>query len=469
MCRPELPSIIEVIVPHSTSADMNSSLNKVFRLVRNGDLDGLKAFFSTDDTIDLNQVNPSTKLTPLMVACNRPSFNLPMIELLIEKGAEVDYQYRDYNGGHSALIKAVENGKVEAVKCLIKHGAQVDYIYKGESVLNFGCGKGNVEVVKALLEAEGIQGTDIPVGVLISAILSESSDMVQLLLDHGAQVNPTADGETSALMLASGIRKGEIVKMLLERGAKVDLHNESKAFALMLAARRGNVEVVKELLERGADVNLKGKGGSTALLSVLLDMEWGIPQQSIVDIVKLLLEYGADVKVRDDDNRTTIHAAIITKSAEIVKLLLDKDKDLVNQDGSMDLHNALMFGSPDIVQILLDAGADPNSESYGKTPLMSSVLNINTAKMLIDSGANVNLQDNEGGYAMLYVIKEENYEVVEFLLEEGADVSLQADNGDSVASILQRDSKQILVSKTSNINNYINNIPFLYTLRPVSK
>ena len=287
--------------------------------------------------------------------------------------------------------------------------------------------------------------------------------MVQLLLDHGAQVNPTADGETSALMLASGIRNGEIVKMLLERGAKVDLHNESKAFALMLAARRGNVEVVKELLERGADVNLKGKGGSTALLSVLLDMEWGIPQQSIVDIVKLLLEYGADVKVRDDDNRTTIHAAIITKSAEIVKLLLDKDKDLVNQDGSMDLHNALMFGSPDIVQILLDAGADPNSESYGKTPLMSSVLNINTAKMLIDSGANVDAQDNEGGYAMLYAIKEKNYEVVEFLLEKGADVSLQADNGDSVASILQRDSKQILVSKTSNINNYINNIPFLYT------
>ena len=190
--------------PHSTSADMSSSLNKVFRLVTNGDMDGLKAFFSTDDTIDLNQMNPSTKLTPLMVACNRPSVNLPMIELLIVKGAEVDYQY---HGGY----------------------------------------------------------------------------------------------------------------------------------------------------------------------------------------------------------------------------------------------------------------ADPNSESYGKTPLMSSILNINTAKMLIDSGANVNLQDNEGGYAMQYAIKEENYEVVEVLLEKGADVTLCTDNGDSVASILQRDSKQILVSETSNINNYINNIPFLYT------
>ena len=472
---------------------MSSSLNKVFRLVRNGDLDGLKAFFSTDDTIDLNQVNPSTELTPLMVACNRPSVNLDIIELLIVKGAEVDYQYE---GGYSALMKAVEDGKVEIVKCLIKHGAQVDLKDNCRmSVLNVGCKKGNVKVIKALLEVEGIQDklisgevcncslldmyystflcpfntaiehkhielvkwlldsymdTDIPVGALFSAIMSQSSEMVQLLLDHGGttQVHPTADGETSALMLASNHRNSEIVKMLLEKGAKVDLHNESKVFALMLAARQGNVEVVKELLERGADVNLKGKRGSTALLSVLSADGRIVPQQSKIAIVKLLLEYGADVKVQDDDNWSPIHEAISKKSAEIVKLLLDKDKEIINQQdqfGCYPLKRAITI-LPDIVQLLLDRGADPNQDDGGETPLMSSVYDVNIAKMLIACGANVNLQSNNGACAMLNAIYQRKYEVVEFLLEEGADITLQADNGDSVAGILQRDSKKILVS-----------------------
>ena len=480
---------------------MSSSLNKVFRLVRNGDLDGLKAFFSTDDAIDLNQVNPSTELTPLMVACNRPSVNLDIIELLIVKGAKVDYQY---HGGYSALMKAVEDGKVEAVKCLIKHGAQVDLEDKcGTSVLNVGCEKGNVEIVKVLLEVEGVQDelisggmsscclddmdysftrcpfntaikhkhielvkwllilesgtcivTDIPVGALFSAIMSQSSEMVQLLLDHGgtAQVNPTADGETSALMLASYHGNIEIVKMLLEKGAKSDLHNGSKVFALMLAASQGNVEVVKELLERGADVNLKGKGGSTALLSVLSVDDRIVPQQSKIAIVKLLLERGADVKVQDDDNCSPIHEAISIKSADIVKLLLDKDKEILNQQdnsGKYPLKKAINYRSPDndIVHLLLDAGADPNiQDNGGQTPLMSSVNHVNTAKILIDSGADVNLQDNNGRYALLEAINQKRYEVVELLLEKDADYTLCTNNGDSAASILQRDSKQILVS-----------------------
>ena len=454
-CELESPPLTSVEVTHvstgpivtlSTGMSSAAGLNKVFRLVRNGDLDDLNAFFSTDDTIDVNQVNQDTKLTPLMLACNRPSVNLDIIELLIVKGAEVDYQY---NGGYSALMKAVEDVKVEVVKCLIKHGAQVDLKdSRGKSVLSVGCKKGNVEIVKVLLEVEGVQDelisggmssgsingimnistqlcpfntaieqkhielvkwlldsymvTDIPVGALFSAIKSQCSEMVQLLLDHGgtAQVNPTADGETSALMLASYHGNSEIVKMLLEKGAKVNLHNENEVFALTLAAGQGNVEVVKELLERRADVNLKGKGGSTALLSVLSPDDHVVHQQSKIAIVELLLEYGADVKVQDDDKHSPIHEAIIKKSAEIVKLLLDKDKVIINQQdqfGCYPLKRAIKY-LPDIVQLLLDRGADPNQDDGGETPLMSSVYDVNIAKMLIASEANVNLQSNNGGY-----------------------------------------------------------------------
>ena len=47
--------------------------------------------------------------------------------------------------------------------------------------------------------------------------------------------------------------------------------------------------------------------------------------------MKLLLEHGADVKVQNDHKGPPIHEAISKKSAEIVKLLLAKDKEILNQ------------------------------------------------------------------------------------------------------------------------------------------
>ena len=137
----------------------SSDYLKLFKLVRNGDVNGLETFLSAPDVIDLNHENERTHLTPLMVACIRPSSNLEVIDLLIEKGAEVDYQTKDHYKSNSALMKAAGDGNVEAVKCLIKHGAQVDMKNENrKSALEFGCVNGNVEVVKVLLEVEGVKG-----------------------------------------------------------------------------------------------------------------------------------------------------------------------------------------------------------------------------------------------------------------------------------------------------------------------
>ena len=97
---------------------MNKTL---FQLVRSDDLDGLKTLLSTNEEITLNEENPKTLFTPLMVACNRPISNLEVISLLIKKGALVDYQS---GYGPSSFLLAIEQGNVEA--CLIKHKAKVD-------------------------------------------------------------------------------------------------------------------------------------------------------------------------------------------------------------------------------------------------------------------------------------------------------------------------------------------------------
>ena len=282
-----------------------SDYTKHFQLVKSGSYD-LRSFLSLsrDHPINLNLVDLTTYLTPLMVASKSNQSRSDIIQLLIEKGAEVDYQY---NHQDSALMRAVEGGNREAVQTLIRCSARVDLENsEGKSALEIACEKGNAEIVNAFLEAEGIRGGKevdykdgysvshspfniavkynhiksvkkllrrvkvIPVDALLLAIYNNSSEMVGLLLDH----------------VDDGYDNSGMVKML------DDFRKKYKVSALMLAASQGNVEVVKELLEGGADVNLKGKGGSTALLSVLSAENYVVRQQSKVDIVKLLLNRG---------------------------------------------------------------------------------------------------------------------------------------------------------------------------------
>ena len=199
-----------------------SDYTKLFQLAKSGHYYDLDKFLSRDHPIDLNRVNPTTQLTPLMVACkyNQPRSN---IKLLIEKGAEVDYQY---NHQGCALMRAVEKGNVGAVQTLISCSAQVDLKdSEGKSALGIACERGDVDIIDAFLEADGIRGSlikgkevdykdgysvshspfniavkydhiksvkkllkrsvkVIPVDALFIAIYNNSSEMVQLFLDH---------------------------------------------------------------------------------------------------------------------------------------------------------------------------------------------------------------------------------------------------------------------------------------------
>lgn len=201
--------------------------------------------------------------------------------------------------------------------------------------------------------------------------------------------------------------------------------------ALMHAIITGQTDVVVSLLGRGANINSKDNDGRTALmlaagctLRVSMPVEvkdwpyvidrrlWGpIPPgikgdliisgglmqlQGNPDVVKVLLRRGARADVQDDNGETALMSAARGGQVEIVKALLDaraetnvKDKNVgdiketIEKNGHT-LHlgsgwTALMYamldGSSQVMQALLDAGADPNaSDDYGVTVLMIAAL-----------------------------------------------------------------------------------------------
>lgn len=92
--------------------------------------------------------------------------------------------------------------------------------------------------------------------------------VVQKYLNQGVDVNELYFA-WSALQIAANKGQLAVVKMLVEKGANIDYkHPITKMTALHLAAYEGYEDVTKYLLSKGADPNLKMRGNVSIVRAV---------------------------------------------------------------------------------------------------------------------------------------------------------------------------------------------------------
>ncbi len=122
------------------------------------------------------------------------------------------------------------------------------------------------------------------------------------------------------LHLASGKGHIEIVEFLLNHGADIELEIFNGVTPLMLAAQYVTNETIKTLLEHGAKVNHKDKHGRTALHDAAMYRG--------KEIMNLLISYGADVNARDEHQSTPLHQAAMLNNIEAAKALVEHGADI---------------------------------------------------------------------------------------------------------------------------------------------
>lgn len=196
----------------------------------------------------------------------------------------------------TALMRASEKGNVARVRALLKSGADVNaQLGSGETALMLAARRGHLKVVKHLL-ARGadpnIKLYDFHSGdysVLMTAIGIESAKRLEILdamIDAGAEVNPSGEFFRSPLIYAIEQRDVLSLKHLLSKGAEVNLKSGPGYTPLMVAVlKRSSAEVLKLLIDAGADVNARSTDGTTALMLA--------EQQDQEDAVRVLKEAGA--------------------------------------------------------------------------------------------------------------------------------------------------------------------------------
>ncbi len=136
-----------------------------------------------------------------------------------------------------------------------------------------------------------------------------------------------------------------------------------------------------------------------------------------------------------------IFEAAATRRIDLVRQLLKKDPGLIHAwspDGWTALH--LNFNNLEMARLLIDSGADLNLNSKNKlnaTPLQGAAANnwIDLAKLYLSRGANVNCRSEEGGSPLHEAAGNGFLEFAKLLIENGADVNQKDDNGKTPLTI----------------------------------
>lgn len=212
----------------------------------------------------------------------------------------------------------------------------------------------------------------------------------EALIRAGANVNAANDLGATPLWAACQNGSAAMVRRLLEAGANPNAALLLGETPILVASHSGNVDVVRQLLARGAQVNARAARGQTALM-------WAVAQQH-PDVVRVLLANGADPSARSeswsqvmavsphghpDYNRAIPHghntalmfAARVGDLAS-ARLLVDAGANVNDADawGVSALVLAAHSGFADLVEFLLEKGADPNSAAAGFTALHEAIM-----------------------------------------------------------------------------------------------
>jgi ankyrin repeat protein len=321
-----------------------------------------------------------------------------------------------------ALLDAISAEKIADVQALLGAGADPNHEVNGLVVSFFRVASvGNLEIMELLLATGGdlkeATADDFGVlrvftleGELTAGQLEVAEFMLTELLAGSWDIDSyDAAGGTLLFWAAAGNRP-EIVQLLIDLGADPDKITLDNASPLMYASFTGKIDAVQVLIENGAQINYQGMFDHTALHVAA--------EGNHSEIVQLLIEADAELNLLSSRGLTPLGWALEKDSKEAAQVLWDAGA-YTNEERQFELVAAVKSKDMDEIERLLDEGANPNAGVNGIVPLFVAVgrNNYDSFNLLMAHGGNVALVSNNGKTLLDISVKTDDLQITEYLLD----------------------------------------------------
>ncbi len=250
-----------------------------------------------------------------------------------------------------------------------------------------------------------------------------------------------------------GILSG-LAGLALNEGAKL-LKSGFSSTMFVEYASNGDIAKMQNALNNGADINAKDPSGMPALFIAV--------EKKQLSATKFLLENGAYPDITDKENDTPLMRAMYYNRPEIAKLLIEYGANVnTSYNDDFVLTWATFNNYTDIVRLLIEKGA--NIECYnpvGCTPLIiASNGNYEICEFLIQNGADVNARrsktSNKDWTSLMYASYYSKLDIMNLLLENGALIDIRTPSLYSAYLIAAQygtpDAVELLINNGAELN-----------------
>jgi ankyrin repeat protein len=326
------------------------------------------------------------------------------------------------------------------------------------------------------------------------AVIQGHYDMVQFLIEAGADINDKDEAGNSPLWLAIKHDQKQITRLLIDKG--VDIAYNADRPLVYQAMYNEDKELAKELIKAGAHIQAVTEDGEQAIheaswrgwddfVQLLADNGANVDvlvsdgfykgytplhfasEYGRVDTVQLLLDLGANIHIKNDDMQNLLHHVGITGQYEVAKLLLSKGLPINAMDdyGATPLFYAIIYENSRVEKLfrnnrgrLIINDKDEEEASYkSMLHLVAEMGDKKLAKTLMDKGMNINIPDEEGLTPLHYAVIYNQIDVAEVFIKSKSNLDFGDDEGKTPlhhASLYGRDYlAEMLIEEGANINH----------------
>ncbi len=323
--------------------------------------------------------------------------------LLEQPGNDVNKRSHD---GRTPIFWAAYKDNVTLMKTLIAKGAKTDLIDShGYSLVNFSATTGQ-----------------------------QNQEIYDLCLEHGAKFKEESnnDGANPIHLIIPFLEDDTMIRYFKKNGVSLKAEDKHGNNAFTYAAKTGNIAMMEYAIEAGLDpranndaaVIFASKGTRTGSVSL--------------EGFQFLQKHGLALNTKDNKGRTGLYyLAAKSKELEILNLFIEAGlkADQTDKEGRCALHQAASWNSTEVVQFLTENCDNASvTNNMGENALHLAVSNGNNEalEVLLDVGLDINAITNEQLSALhLAAMKAQNAEMLKFLIENGANKSMNTQFGET--------------------------------------